>query len=86
MYGSDEEMFFPPDWEAGQTMQLDWTNVNELAVKIAGRPYESSALPLPAAAFELGGCAVLIGVATVGPAGLAGGLAPVGQGASGTAD
>jgi transposase len=38
--GPDKEVFFPQDWEAGRAMQLDWTNANELAVTIAGRPYE----------------------------------------------
>jgi hypothetical protein len=39
-YGPDQEVFFPQDWEAGRAMQLDWTNANELAVTIGGRPYE----------------------------------------------
>lgn len=39
-YGPDKEVFFPQDWEAGRAMQLDWTNANELAVTIAGQPYE----------------------------------------------
>jgi transposase len=38
--GPDKEVFFPQDWEAGRAMQLDWTNANELAVTIAGQPYE----------------------------------------------
>jgi transposase len=39
-FGPDKEVFFPQDWEAGRTMQLDWTNADELAVTIAGQPYE----------------------------------------------
>lgn len=39
-HGPDKEVFFPQDWEAGRAMQLDWTNANELAVTIAGQPYE----------------------------------------------
>ena len=39
-HGPDKEVFFPQDWEAGRTMQLDWANANELAVTIAGQPYE----------------------------------------------
>jgi hypothetical protein len=39
-HGPDKEVFFPQDWEAGRAMQLDWTNANELAVTIAGRPYD----------------------------------------------
>lgn len=39
-HGPDQEVFFPQDWEAGRAMQLDWTNANELAVTIAGRPYD----------------------------------------------
>jgi transposase InsO family protein len=39
-YGPDKEVFFPQDWEAGRAMQLDWTDANELAVTIAGEPYE----------------------------------------------
>jgi hypothetical protein len=37
-YGSDKEVFFPQDWEAGRAMQLDWTHAEELAVTIAGQP------------------------------------------------
>ena len=40
VHGPDKEVFFPQDWEAGRAMQLDWTNANELAVTIAGRPYD----------------------------------------------
>jgi hypothetical protein len=39
-HGPDQEVFFPQDWEAGQALQLDWTNANELGVTIAGQPYE----------------------------------------------
>jgi transposase len=39
-YGPDQEVFFPQDWEPGRAMQLDWTDANELAVTIAGQPYE----------------------------------------------
>jgi transposase len=38
-HGSDKEVFFPQDWEAGRAMQLDWTHAEELAVTIAGEPY-----------------------------------------------
>jgi hypothetical protein len=39
-YGPDKEVFFPQDWEAGRAMQLDWTHAEELAVTIAGQPYD----------------------------------------------
>ncbi len=39
-HGPDKEVFFPQDWEAGRALQLDWTHGNELAVTIAGQPYE----------------------------------------------
>src|SRR3974377_2617525 len=39
-HGPDKEVFFPQDWEAGRALQLDWTNADELAVTIAGDPYE----------------------------------------------
>lgn len=39
-HGPDKEVFFPQDWEAGRALQLDWTNANELAITIAGQPYE----------------------------------------------
>ena len=39
-HGPDQEVFFPQDWEAGRAMQLDWTNADELAVTIAGQPFE----------------------------------------------
>jgi hypothetical protein len=38
--GQTRKCFFPQDWEAGRAMQLDWTNANELAITIAGQPYE----------------------------------------------
>lgn len=38
--GPDKEVFFAQDWEAGHAMELDWTNCNELAITIAGRPYD----------------------------------------------
>jgi hypothetical protein len=38
-YGPDKEVFFPQDWEAGQVMQMDWTNGNELGVTINGQPF-----------------------------------------------
>jgi transposase len=39
-HGPDKEVFFPQDWEAGRAMQLDWTHAHELAVTIAGQPYD----------------------------------------------
>jgi transposase len=39
-HGPDKEVFFAQDWEAGRAMQLDWTHATELAVTIAGQPYE----------------------------------------------
>lgn len=38
--GPDQEVFFAQDWEPGKAMQMDWTNCNELAITIAGQPYE----------------------------------------------
>jgi hypothetical protein len=38
--GPDKEVFFPQDWEPGRVMELDWTNCNELAITIAGHPYD----------------------------------------------
>ena len=38
--GPDKEVFFPQNWEAGRALQMDWTNANELAITIAGRPYD----------------------------------------------
>ncbi len=39
-HGPDREVFFPQDWEPGRALQLDWTNANELGVRIGGAPYE----------------------------------------------
>jgi len=39
-YGPDKEVFFPQDWEPGRAMQMDWTHAEELAVTIAGQPYD----------------------------------------------
>lgn len=39
-YGPDQEVFFPQDWEPGRALQLDWTHATELAVTIAGQPYD----------------------------------------------
>jgi hypothetical protein len=39
-YGPDKEVFFPQDWEAGRAMQLVRTPGSELAITIAGQPYE----------------------------------------------
>jgi hypothetical protein len=39
-HGPDKEVFFAQDWEPGRAMQLDWTNANELGIRIAGQPYE----------------------------------------------
>jgi len=39
-HGPDKEVFFPQDWEAGRALQLDWTHAKELAVTIAGQPYD----------------------------------------------
>jgi transposase len=39
-YGPDKEVFFPQDWEPGRAMQMDWTRAQELAVTIAGQPYD----------------------------------------------
>ncbi len=38
--GPDQEVFFPQDWEPGRALQLDWTHAKELAVTIAGQPFE----------------------------------------------
>lgn len=38
-HGPDIEVFFPQVREPGQSMQLDWTEANQLGVTIAGRPY-----------------------------------------------
>lgn len=39
-HGPDKEVMFPQDWVPGLAMQLDWTNANELGVRINRRPYE----------------------------------------------
>ena len=39
-HGPDKEVMFPQNWVPGLAMQLDWTNANELGVRINGRPYE----------------------------------------------
>jgi len=39
-HGPDKEVFFVQDWEPGRALQLDWTRAGELAVTIAGAPYE----------------------------------------------
>jgi transposase len=39
-HGPDHEVSFPQDRQPGQSMQLDWTNGNQLGVTIAGEPYE----------------------------------------------
>lgn len=39
-HGPDKEVFFVQDWEPGRALQLDWTRAGELAVTIAGEPYE----------------------------------------------
>ena len=38
--GPDKEVFFPQNWKPGRVMQLDWTNANELGVRIKGEAYE----------------------------------------------
>ena len=38
--GPDKEVFFTQDWEPGRALQLDWTRAGELAVSIAGVPFE----------------------------------------------
>lgn len=38
--GPDKEVFFAQDWEPGRTLELDWTDCNELAVTIAREPYD----------------------------------------------
>jgi hypothetical protein len=38
--GPDREVFFAQDWEPGWAMELDWTDCNELAVRIARQPYD----------------------------------------------
>ena len=39
-HGQDKEVFFAQEHSPGRLMELDWTNANELAVTIAGRPLE----------------------------------------------
>jgi hypothetical protein len=39
-HGPEKEVFFAQDWEPGRALQLDWTRAGELAVTIAGAPYE----------------------------------------------
>lgn len=39
-HGADKEVFFPQNWTPGRAMQLDWTNANELQVRIKGSVYE----------------------------------------------
>jgi transposase len=39
-HGPQKEVFFAQDWEPGRALQLDWTRAGELAVTIAGVPYE----------------------------------------------
>jgi len=39
-HGPDKEVMFPQDWTPGLAMQLDWTNANELGVRIGGEPYD----------------------------------------------
>jgi transposase len=39
-HGQDKEVFFEQEHLPGKTMQLDWTNANELSVTIGGRPLE----------------------------------------------
>lgn len=38
-HGPPLEVFFPQEREPGRSMQVDWTNANELQITIAGRPY-----------------------------------------------
>ena len=38
-HGPDIEVFFPQVREPGESMQLDWTDANQLSVSIGGRPY-----------------------------------------------
>jgi hypothetical protein len=39
-HGPDKEVMFPQNWTPGLAMQLDWTNANELGVRINGLPYD----------------------------------------------
>jgi hypothetical protein len=38
-YGPPLEVFFPQERDPGKSMQLDWTNANELKITIEGVPY-----------------------------------------------
>jgi transposase len=38
-HGPDIEVFFPQIREPGESMQLDWTDANQLGVTIGGKPY-----------------------------------------------
>jgi len=38
-HGPDIEVFFPQVREPGESMQLDWTDANQLGVTICGKPY-----------------------------------------------
>ena len=40
LHGPDKEVFFPQHWKPGRALQLDWTNADELQVRIQGQPYE----------------------------------------------
>jgi hypothetical protein len=40
VHGPDKEVMFPQNWRPGRAMQLDWTNANELRVRINGQPYD----------------------------------------------
>jgi transposase len=39
-HGPDKEVFFSQEWEPGRALQLDWTRCNELAVTVAGAPFD----------------------------------------------
>ena len=39
-HGPDKEVFFPQNWKPGRALQLDWTNANELKVRIGGQTYD----------------------------------------------
>jgi transposase len=39
-HGPDKEVFFPQNWKPGRAMQLDWTNADELGVRINGSLYD----------------------------------------------
>lgn len=40
LHGPDKEVFFPQHWKPGRALQLDWTNADELQVRIQGEPCE----------------------------------------------